>query len=242
MSLLSMIRTYNKARKPPTCTAVIAAAGISQRCEGEDKLFYRIKEKPVLAHTIDAFQKCDLINDIIIVAREDMFEPITDICTKYRFSKVSKVMKGGQTRTESVMNGIYAASKKAYLIAVHDGARPCVDVDTITRTIKTAKITQAAAPAIPITSTVKRVENTIISETVDREELFEIQTPQVFRLEIIKAALSNVLKKSIDITDDCRAAEIIGVPVHIVEGSRRNIKITTIEDLSIAEAFINMED
>jgi len=128
------------------------------------------------------------------------------------------------------------------LIAVHDGARPCVDVDTITRTIKMAKITQAAAPAIPITSTVKRVENTIISETVDREELFEIQTPQVFRLEIIKAALSNVLKKSIDITDDCRAAEIIGVPVHIVEGSRRNIKITTIEDLSIAEAFINMED
>jgi len=242
MSLLSMIKTYNKAKKPPTCTAVIAAAGMSQRCEGEDKLFYNINGKPVLAYTIEAFQNCDLINDIIIVSREDMFERIAEICSKYHFKKVSKVMKGGQTRTESVMSGIYAASKKAYLVAIHDGARPCIDIEIIKKAIKKAASTQAAAPAIQITSTVKRVENTIIKETVDREELYEIQTPQVFRLEIIKAALTNAVKKSIEITDDCRAAEIIGVPVHIVEGSRRNIKITNNEDLRIAEAFLNMKE
>ena len=237
MSLFSLIRNH-KIRKPPTCTAVIAAAGKSLRCEGEDKLFYEINEKPVLAYTIDAFQNCNLINDIIIAAGEEQFESIAEICRKYSFDKVSLTVKGGEKRFESVMNGIYAASGKARLIAIHDGARPCVDIGLIERTIHKAAVLNAAAPAVAITSTVKRAEEGTISETVCRDGLFEIQTPQVFRAEVIKAALTNAVKKSLEITDDCMAVELIGVPVHIVEGSRRNIKITDRDDIKIAEAFL----
>lgn len=238
MSFFSIVRSYNKSRKPPTCTAVIAAAGTSQRCKGEDKLFYRINGRPVLAYAIDAFECSKLIDDIIIVARAENFERIGIICSNYGLSKVSKIIKGGEARHESVLSGIYAASDKAKLIAIHDGARPCLDVGLLEMTIHAAAKYHAAAPAVAIASTVKRVEGSVISETVSREGLFEIQTPQIFRAEIIKAALTNAMKSSIDITDDCMAAELIGVPVHIVEGTRRNIKITENDDLYIVESLI----
>jgi len=240
MSLFSLLKKY-KSNKPPTCTVVIAAAGLSKRCEGEDKLFFEVCGKPVLAHTIDVFQKCALVNDIIIVSQEEKFESIGALCKKYGFSKVSKAMKGGETRLESVINGVYAASSKAKLIAIHDGARPCIDLNIIEETIRKAADYLAAAPAVPITSTVKNVEDSVILNTVEREGLYEVQTPQIFRAEIIKAALTNAIKKSIAVTDDCLAAEIIGVPVHIVEGSRKNIKITERADLQIAEAFLKKE-
>jgi len=228
--------------KPPTCTAVIAAAGISERCEGEDKLFYTVNDKPVLAYTLEAFENCKLVDDIIIVVQEERIESIGKLCLEYGYKKVSKIMKGGETRPESVMNGIYAASGKARLIAIHDGARPCIDVDTIERTIHKAGKYNAAAPAISIASTVKKVDDGVITKTVDREGLYEIQTPQIFRAELIKAALTKVMKKSIEVTDDCMAVELIGVPVHIVEGSRRNIKITDNQDFRIIEAFLNEEN
>jgi len=237
MSLYSLIKNH-KIKKPPTCTAVIAAAGKSLRCEGEDKLYYNINGKPVLAYTLEAFQNCTFINDIIVVAGDDCFERISDICIKYKLDKVSLTIKGGQKRSESVMNGIYAVTKKARLIAVHDGARPCIDTDIIDRTVLKAAACNAAAPAVAIASTVKKAEDGVISETVSREGLFEIQTPQVFRAEVVKAAMSNAVRKSIDVTDECMAVERIGVPVHIVEGSRRNIKITDAADLKIAETFL----
>jgi len=221
---------------------VIAAAGLSQRFKGEDKLFYRVGGKPVLAYTIEAFQNCKLIDDIIVVAREDKYESIGEICSEYGFNKVSKVIKGGLSRTESVINGVFAASGKARLIAIHDGARPCIDIEIIKNTIYAAAKYHAAAPAVQIISTVKRVKNSSIVDTVSREGLFEIQTPQVFRAEIIKAALTKAAKKALTLTDDCMAAEMIGVPVHIVEGSRSNIKITEDEDLSIAECLLCRRD
>jgi len=244
MSLFSIITkiTELKSKKPPTCTAVIAAAGISQRCKGEDKLYYRINDKPVLAFALEAFQNSELINDIIIVACEERYEDISKICSKFGFDKVSKVIKGGTTRLESVLNGIYAASDKTRLIAIHDGARPCIDIDLLERTVIAAAKYNAAAPAVAITSTVKRASDETISETVDREGLFEIQTPQIFRAELIKAALTNAMKKSIDITDDCMAVEIIGAQVHIVEGSRKNIKITDNEDFVLVDAILGEKD
>ena len=241
MPLFSILKSL-RSKKPPTCTAVIAAAGISVRCEGEDKLFYTVNDKPVLAYTLEAFENCKLVDDIIIVVQEERIESIGKLCLEYGYKKVSKIMKGGETRPESVMNGIYAASGKARLIAIHDGARPCIDVDTIERTIHKAGKYNAAAPAISIASTVKKVDDGVITKTVDREGLYEIQTPQIFRAELIKAALTKVMKKSIEVTDDCMAVELIGVPVHIVEGSRRNIKITDNQDFRIIEAFLNEEN
>jgi len=239
MSFFSIMQNGYKSKKPPACTAVIAAAGISKRCRGEDKLFYNINGKPVLAHTLEAFQNCELIDDIIVVTREERYESIGELCLEYGFNKVSKVIKGGLTRPESVINGIYAASSKARLIAVHDGARPCIDTDIIERTMNKAAKYHAAAPAVAITSTTKKAEDGVIIETVDRNTLYEIQTPQIFKTEIIKGALTNVIRKEIDITDDCMAVEVLGVPVHLTDGSRRNIKITQSEDLLIAEALLN---
>jgi len=234
---------FNKisSKKPPTCSVVIVAAGSSQRCKGEDKLFYQIDGKSVLAYTIEAFENSELISEIIIVTREDKFEQVGAVCKRGDYKKVTKIMGGGSTRTDSVINGVFAVSGKAKLVAIHDGARPCVDTKLIDRTILKAAKCNAAAPAVKISPTVKMVQGGVINETVDRESLYEIQTPQIFRAEIIKAALTNVVKKSITVTDDCQAAEIIGAAVHIVEGSPSNIKITNPEDLIFAEAILRSE-
>jgi len=237
MSILSFISNI-LSRKPLTCSVVIAAGGLSERCKGEDKLFSKINDKPVIAYSIEAFQNCELINDIVIVSRQEKIDEIAGICEKYKLRKVSKIVVGGGTRLDSVVNGVNTVSKKTKLIAIHDAARPCIDVGTIIKSVVLAEKYNAVAPAIAVTSTLKAVEDNVITKTVDREGLFEIQTPQVFRAEIIKSALSNAKKMSLDVTDDCMAVEQIGVPIHIVEGSRRNLKITVSEDLSIAEALL----
>ncbi|MCL2662438.1 MAG: 2-C-methyl-D-erythritol 4-phosphate cytidylyltransferase [Oscillospiraceae bacterium] len=238
MSLLSLLKKTS-TKKPPNCTAVIAAAGTSARCNGEDKLMFKLGGKPVLAHTVEVFEKCQLINEIIIVTMEEKLEAVGKMCEEYGYDKVALVLCGGITRLESVIHGIYAASKKARLIAIHDGARPCLEPELLEKTIRKAAKYNAAAPGISITSTVKRVKNEIIKETVDREGLVEIQTPQIFRAEIIKAALTNALNKDIKLTDDCEAVENIGMPVYIVEGSQKNIKITTPDDLALVELYLN---
>jgi len=224
--------------KKPLCAAVIAAAGCSQRIDGEDKLFLQIMGAPVLAHTLIAFQNCDCISEIIVVAREERFEYISEICEKYNISKTTKIMVGGVTRLESVMNGLLAVSNKTQLVAIHDGARPCVDKSIIESTVAAAGIHNAAAPGVAVSSTFKRTQGGTIAETVDRENLIEIQTPQVFRTELIKAALTNAANKSVNVTDDCMAAELIGVKIIVTEGSRNNIKLTTSEDILITEAIL----
>jgi len=222
----------------PHCTAVIAAAGSSTRMDGIDKLFVEIGDAPVIIHTLRALSQNDSVNDIVIVTREECIEKIANLCEEHNIVKVTRIVSGGQTRLESVLNGVYAASWKTKVIAIHDGARPCVDQTIIERTIRKANRKHAAAPGVPISSTVKRVSRKFITETVDREDLVEIQTPQCFNSDIIKAALTKALKEAPDITDDCMAAERIGVPVYITEGSRYNIKITTPEDVSIAAAIL----
>jgi len=206
---------------------------------GQDKLFYEICGIPVLGHTLIAFQNCKTINEIIITAREDKIEQIGLLCKSYDIGKARTIMIGGNTRLESVLRGVLAVSEESQLIAIHDGARPCVEQDIINNAVAAAAVRHAAAPAVKVSSTIKRVNNGLVTETVDRRDLYEIQTPQVFAAEIIKAALTNASFKYPEVTDDCMAAELIGVPVHIIEGSRNNIKITTAEDIVIAEAIIS---
>ena len=227
-----------KSKKTAFCSAVIVAAGASQRMGAEDKLFVEICGAPVLAHTLMAFQEAEGVGEIIVVAREGCLERVGDICRAYGIAKAGKVIVGGETRLDSAYNGALAASGKAQLIAIHDGARPCVSAAEIETALSAAARYHAAAPCLAVSSTIKRAKGGSISETVDREGLYEIQTPQVFAAEIIKAALTNARKKAIAVTDDCQAAELIGVPVHVTEGSRSNIKITTREDLIFAEAIL----
>ncbi|MCL2124387.1 MAG: 2-C-methyl-D-erythritol 4-phosphate cytidylyltransferase [Oscillospiraceae bacterium] len=238
----NIFKLMKRSKNAPACTAVIAAAGSSRRMGGGDKLFAELHGAPVLAYTLMAYQKCALIDEIIVVARADALTDVSALCEKYRITKAVKVIVGGETRLLSVLNGIYAVEEKAELVAIHDGARPCVDSATIIRAIEAAMRHHAAAPAIPVSSTVKRARDGIISETVDREGLYEMQTPQVFDKDLIKAALTNAKNKSVDVTDDCQAVEMLGCPVHITEGTRENIKITTSSDLRVAEAFLAERD
>ena len=219
---------------------MIAAAGSSQRM-GKDKQFVEIHGKPVLAHTLLAFQNCPLVREIIVVTQEDKLARVGEICAEYKITKTAKIVPGGPTRLESVMNGVFAATKKSKLIAIHDGARPCVTQRVIERTIEAAAKHHAAAPAVPVSSTIKRAQRGMVLETVDRENLFEVQTPQIFTAAIIKGALTSAKKKSLEITDDCMAAELMGVTVHLTEGSRSNIKLTTREDIAIAAAILGGE-
>jgi len=239
MSVFNKLSKITVSKKPPTCSVVIVAAGLSQRCKGEDKLAFLVDNKPVLAYTTEAFEKSQLVTEIIIVTTEDKFEQIGSLCKKNNYKKVAKIIKGGETRTLSVLNGVFEVTKKARLIAIHDGARPCIKTELIDKTIKEAAKHSAAAPAVKVSSTIKRVQGDVIKETVDREDLYEIQTPQIFRAEIIKAALINVVKKSIPVTDDCQAVELLGGSVHIVEGAHSNIKITTPENLLFVREIIS---
>ena len=245
MPILSMkryvinMRLRNRANKLPQCSAVIVAAGESRRMQGVDKLFINVCGVPVLAHTLKPFQASQLISEIIIVTQEAFFEQVEDICTRFGILKVSETVKGGASRLESVINGVYSTAKSSSLIAIHDGARPCISIEIIEKTIMTASKYNAAAPGIPITSTVKRAYNKIITETIDRENLFEIQTPQIFASELIKAALTNVYRKSINVTDDCSAVELLGASVYITDGSPNNVKLTSPDDIPTLERLLS---
>jgi len=225
-----------------TCSVVIAAAGESTRMGGVNKMLGDLNGSPVLARTLAAFQNCPAVDEIVVVTRRDDLDAVSDICTKYAVSKATKVIVGGSTRLESVHNGIYECSPRARLIAIHDGARPLVTDRVITDAVKLALKHHAAAPAVPVTSTVKQAKNHVVTNTPNRSELFEIQTPQVFDADLIKAAVTNAVRKSLDVTDDCMAVEAIGATVWLSEGSYENLKITTPPDLITAGAIMSARD
>jgi len=204
----------------------------------EDKLLLEVHHAPVLAHTLNVFQESSYIDDIVLVTRSELIPQVTDMCRLYNFTKVKKIIVGGETRLDSVYNGVFSVAANTEVIAIHDGARPCVNDTIIKHTVQAAMIYHAAAPCIPVSSTLKKVKDGLIIETIDRNELYEVQTPQVFSADLIKAALTNVRKKAIEITDDCMAVELLGVPVHATEGSRMNIKITTADDIAFAETIL----
>ncbi|MDR1588630.1 MAG: 2-C-methyl-D-erythritol 4-phosphate cytidylyltransferase [Oscillospiraceae bacterium] len=219
------------------CSAVIAAGGASDRMAGTDKLFAELGGVPVLARSVIAFAGCVEIDEVIVAVRREAIELAADLCAKYAGGADIKVVVGGDTRARSVYNGVFASSPRSGLIAIHDGARPFVSAGHIIKTISAARAHGAAALAVPVVSTLKTAQRGIVSGTVDRRGMYETQTPQVFRAEIIKAALTGALKKSLDMTDDCMAVEALGFPIHIVQGDRRNIKITERGDFALAEAI-----
>lgn len=207
-------------------------------------MFLEVNGIPIIVLTLLAFEKCEAIDEIIIPTREDMISEVRALCEKYSITKVTSVICGGSTRTESVLNGVIEAKSRFDLIAIHDAARPFVSNKIIFETINAASRFGAAAPAVPIKDTVKKSESNIIIETVPRETLSAIQTPQIFDSDLIAGALKNAVDKKLPITDDCSAAEMIGMKIYLTEGEYFNIKITTPEDMVFAEAIykkINQE-
>ena len=173
------------------------------------------------------------------MTRQDLLEQVKALCSG--FDKVTAVVEGGADRKASVSAGLKALSKKAQLAAIHDGARPLITQQVIDRTVRAANTYSAAAPAIPVKDTIKKVQGGIVLETPDRSKLQAVQTPQVFDLDLLLAALKNADKKDLTITDDCSAMEAMGMSVKIVEGDERNLKVTTPLDLKIAQMLLEEE-
>lgn len=211
-------------------TAIITAAGSSSRMGGVDKILAPLNGKPVLAHTLQAFEDHPEITAIIVVAAERNLLAVQQICEK--FSKVTDVVPGGENRADSVATGFSLVRTKQVLI--HDGARPLVDKPVIDRVLEGLKTYVACAAAVPVKDTVKTVdENGLILSTLKRDTLMAMQTPQGFDSQVYR----NALEGNTDIgcfTDDCALVESSGVQVYCVAGDYRNIKITTAEDLLIA--------
>ena len=236
MDISKYTKLARKALKLRYCGAVIVAAGNASRMGGIDKVMASIGGEPMIVRTVRAFQQCDAIREIVIVTRQDLIVPIMDLC--HGFDKVQMVIIGGASRPESVAAGMSALSEKVKLVAVHDGARPLVSWQVIDRTVRAANSYGAAAPAIPVKDTIKVVAGGIVKETPDRKTLQAVQTPQVFDIDLLRAALKKAAQDNAEITDDCSAVERLGMSVKIVEGDERNIKVTTPLDLKIAELFL----
>lgn len=233
-------RRKQKKRQEPCCSAVVVAAGSSTRM-GMDKLMLPLDETPVIVYTLRAVQAAPSVGEIILVTREDLIVPMSQLCQDYAISKVTKVVRGGASRTQSVRLGTLEVSGDAQVIAIHDGARPFVSVEVIERAVAQAMETGAAAPAVPVKDTIKVAHDGVVESTPDRACLFAVQTPQVFESSLIKAALQKALDDGLELTDDCAAVERLGMKVALTRGDERNIKLTTPEDLAVAQAILELE-
>ena len=236
MDITKLTKPARKLLPLKTCGAVIVAAGTASRMGGIDKVMAPLGGAPMIAKTVGTFQNCDAVSEIVIVTREDLIVPITNLCKD--MTKVTAVVAGGKSRQESVNLGLNALSGKIKLAAIHDGARPLITWQVIDRAIRAANTYGAAAPAIPVKDTIKVVEGRVVKSTPDRATLFAVQTPQVFDFDLLRGALKKAELEGAQVTDDCSAVERMGVAVKIVEGDERNIKITTPMDLKIAEMLL----
>ncbi len=226
----------------PSVCAVIVAAGSSRRMGGENKLLLPLCGKPVLAHTMAAFQACSAVRDIVLVCREQDMEVYRTLAEANGITKLCTLTRGGDTRTESVLAGVSAAPESCALVAVHDGARPLVSDKVITQAVTEAAKSGAAAPVVPVKDSIKRIENGKIAADVPRDTLAAVQTPQVFRRDMLLHALQDTAANGRSFTDDCAAVEALGQTVSATKGSYENIKVTTPEDIAVAEAFMHRRE
>ncbi|KAB3532414.1 2-C-methyl-D-erythritol 4-phosphate cytidylyltransferase [Alkaliphilus serpentinus] len=217
---------------------IIVAAGKGKRMDTNiNKQYIELKGKPILAHTLEVFEKCEVIDGVIVVVGESEEELCrVEIVDKYTYSKVVEIVVGGQERFDSVSNGIKALPKDCDIVVIHDGARPFVSTDIIKKSIETAEVYGSAIAAVPVKDTIKLVNNMQVEKTLDRKSLWAVQTPQTFKVKLLEEGFNTEFSK--EVTDDSTIIEGLGYHPRIIEGSYSNIKITTPEDLLIAEMLI----
>ncbi len=223
---------------PRSVSVIVVAAGEGRRMGGSlRKPWVELAGVPVVVRTVERFAALDIAREIVLVVHAD--DVARAEALRKRFPAL-RVVAGGAHRVESVRAGLAAVAKDATLVAVQDGVRPLVTEAVIRRTCEAALKTGAALPVVPVLATLKEVgESGSVSRTVAREKLFEAQTPQVFRAEILRRAYDALGDNSV--TDDAQAVERLGHAVAAVEGSRHNIKITTPDDLKVAELLLQVE-
>jgi 2-C-methyl-D-erythritol 4-phosphate cytidylyltransferase len=219
-------------------TAIIVAAGSSQRM-GFDKLLALLGDKPVLAHTIDAFERTASVNEIILVARPDRLKEFEELVRENDFKKVSRVIGGGEQRQDSVRAGLEQVNAGATFVAVHDAARPLVTPEQIERLLELAREHGGATLAEPITNTVKRAdENLVVTGSVPRENLYAMQTPQIFARHLLDQAYAALAADGLSVTDEVSALEHLGAKVVLLPNDQWNVKITYARDLLLAQAAL----
>ena len=220
--------------------AIIAAAGAGTRMASDrPKQFLLLAGKPVIFHTLQVFEECDSIDEVILVLPAAESAGFLSLAGKYSVRKLVRVVPGGITRADSVKRGLMAIrAATAEIVVVHDGVRPFVTSDEISRTVAAAKSDGAAILVAPVTDTIKEISDASVLRSLDRGVLRRALTPQCFQYELLREAYQHADVNDPSLTDESALVEQLGRPVSIVEGSARNIKITTAEDLLIAEAIL----
>jgi 2-C-methyl-D-erythritol 4-phosphate cytidylyltransferase len=220
--------------------AIIAAAGQGMRMGGlRPKQFLEIDGTPIIIHTLRQFEQCAEIQEVIVVLPAAETTPFLALAGKCGLRKLARVVPGGLTRAESVFRGLQSVrAATAGIVAVHDGVRPFVTPDEISRTVRAAETTGAAILVAPATDTIKEVEHGQVARTFERGRLRRALTPQCFRYALLRRAYEQAADLDADITDDSTLVERLGVPVTIIEGDPRNIKITRPEDIALAEILL----
>ena len=221
-------------------SAILVAAGKGTRMgAGVDKLFLKVAGRPVVAHTWQRFDDAKCIGEIVLVVRRGMQRIFSRLAEKYHFQKPFRVVAGGRERQDSVWNGLKALAPASEIVAIQDAARPCTSPALIEATVAAAREMGAAVAAQPVTDTIKESrDGKLIERTLDRSRLWAVQTPQTFRVDIIRRALSAVRQKGLLVTDDTAACELIGQPVQLVPSTAPNPKVTRREDLPCVQAVL----
>ena len=221
-----------------TVSAIIACAGNSARMNGINKQLWELDCIPVCSRSMLAFDGIEQVSEIIVSAREQDIPVIEKLAENYNITKFKCAVKGGETRQQSVFSAFMHTDKSTRFIAVHDGARPLVDPEHIKKCIKDASVFGGAVLGVPVKDTVKLVDGGMIADTLDRRKLYSIQTPQIFRRDIYVKGINFARDNELDFTDDCQLAEAGGAKINLTLSDYRNIKITTPEDLAVAEVLL----
>ena len=221
--------------------AIIPAAGLGVRFEApQAKPLVLLNNKPIIVHTLQAFEQSVLVDNIIVATQESLIPALEKLIAQYKISKVKKIVIGGKTRCESVGNSLKQVDSDTEFVVIHDGARPLISGAFIDKMVPFCYPEQAVVAAVPVKPTIKRVDTKgFVIETLKREELWEIQTPQIFKRAVLIQAHEKFGHE--EVTDDAMLVEKLGVKVKVVMGDYRNIKITTKEDLVAAEALLNLK-
>lgn len=243
--IASLLRTLSKTQgKPHFTSAIIVAAGSGSRmksADGKTKQLMELDGLPIIVRTLLAFEKCPLINEIIVAARADEQALYDGFREKYKITKLKAAVAGGETRQQSVLRGFEAVDDRSEFVAIHDGARCLITEEMIEKVLREAFRRGAATAASPATDTVKVVNRRgLIEETVPREDVWLAGTPQIFKTEVYRAAAYVCLDEGFVGTDDNSLCEHVGFEVSVVDVGRDNIKITTPEDIIIAKALLSM--
>lgn len=238
MAVLETFLQYTKVNESDNgkISVIVVCGGSSSRMKGVDKMFAEVKGIPVCIRSILAFQNCDEVADIIVVTKEENILKMQQLCSQFKLTKVTDIVAGGSCRQRSVYNGLRQLTDETDIVLIHDGARPFVTADCIKRVIDGVKQNSAVTCAVSLKDTVKVIKpDGLVVSTPDRSTLSAVQTPQGFKFKIYCAAVEKNIDRLEDFTDDCSVVEACGYPVYVVDGDSRNIKITTAEDLKIAD-------